>query len=152
MLFMLSDDEIATALDPLRPLGYGKVPIEGSWSAPPFADRVVDDRTMAVVCEDVGISALLVDRGNGQVWIIDPDGSGQLVNRSLQQLVECSRLYQDACREVDSVTAGGFVNNEKISRAIAAKARTRFEQVDPDAVRGPNQLWSVFIEELGYGM
>jgi hypothetical protein len=107
---------------------------------------------MAVVCEEVRISAVLVDRGDGGVWIIDPDGIPHLVNRSLQQFVECSRLYQDACREADRAAAGRFADNEEASRAVAANARTRFEQVDPDAVRGPNQLWSIFIEELQYGV
>ncbi|GAB3981309.1 SUKH-4 family immunity protein [Actinoallomurus acanthiterrae] len=144
---MESDDAIERALAPLRPITYRKIPVEGRWRKPPFPDHVLDGRTMAVVCEDAGISLLGVDRDSGEILIVDPDEGAQLVNRSAALLVACAEVLRKAHREAKRAE-----DDDDELEAIAARTLTAFAEIDPDAVRDENQLWSVAAEELGYGM
>jgi SUKH-4 immunity protein len=142
-----SDDAIERSLAPLRPITFRKVPVEGRWRTPPFPDRVIGDRTIAVVCEDPGISALGVDRDGGQVLLVAPDGEPLLVNRSVGRLAACAEVLRGALRE-----ARRAEDDDEELEAIAARTLAAFAEVDPDAVRDENQVWSVAAEELGYGM
>jgi hypothetical protein len=72
---VISDEEIETALSPLRPLTYSKVPIEGQWRRPPFENRQAGERTAAILCTDPGIATLTVDRHSGEVILLDEDGT-----------------------------------------------------------------------------
>jgi hypothetical protein len=79
-----SDEEIVEASAALAPIGFRKVPVEGRWMKNrPFRERVVGEQTTAVVCEDLDILAVVVDRSSGEVLLVDPDGAIHLVNRSL---------------------------------------------------------------------
>jgi hypothetical protein len=142
-----SDDAIERALARLRPITYQKVPVEGRWREPPFPDRVLDGRTMAVVCEDAGISLLGVDRDGGEVLIVDPDEGAQPVNRSAALLVACAEAFRKARREAKRAE-----DDDEELEAIAARTLAAFAEIDPDAVRDENQVWSVAAEELGYGL
>ncbi|WP_433185950.1 SUKH-4 family immunity protein [Actinoallomurus sp. CA-150999] len=144
---MESDDAIERALAPLRPITYQKVPVEGRWRKPPFPDHVLDGRTMAVVCEDPGIALLGVDRDGGEVLIVDADEGAQPVNRSAARLVACAEVFRKSCREAKRAE-----DDDEELEAIAARTLAAFAEIDPDAVRDENQVWSVAAEELGYGM
>jgi hypothetical protein len=145
---MISDDDISAALDPLRPITYAIIPFEGEWLRPPYPDRIVDGRATAVICEEPRISMLVVDRANGEVLAVGPDGETSLVNRSLAQLAACSRAYT---RVLDEAEALDEDDTEALARLGAALLAT-FTAIDPDAVTDGNQLWPFKAEELGYGM
>jgi hypothetical protein len=74
---VIGDEQIDAGLAPLRPVGYAKVPVEGKWRHPPFEERTVGDRLLAVLCTDPGVALPAVDRHSGEVLLIDDDGSVQ---------------------------------------------------------------------------
>ncbi|WP_345430872.1 SUKH-4 family immunity protein [Actinoallomurus vinaceus] len=144
---MESDDAIERALTPLRPITYAKIPVEGRWRKPPFPDHLLDGRTVAVVCEDSGISLLGVDRDGGEVLIVGADEGPRPVNRSAALLVACAEVFRKARREAKRAE-----DDDEELEAIAARTLAAFAEIDPHAVRDENQVWSVAAEELGYGL
>ncbi len=129
----MTDAEITRALSPLWPITYAKVPVPGTWLEAPFPPRLVDDDLGAVVCTDHTVVWVVVSRRTGEVRCAIEEGS-TLINASLAQLVECAHAYAAALDE----------------GASAAELRARVAAIDPRAIVGDNQLWSVAAEELDY--
>lgn len=144
---MIGDEQVEAGLAPLRPAGYGKVPVEGRWQRAPFEDRVVQDRPVAVLCIDPGVAQLVVDRGSGEVFLIDEGGSAQLVNSSVGLLVRCSDVYRKARRAARRVE-----DDDEALEKLAVRTLAEVEGIDPAAARDENQLWPSAIEEIEYGI
>ena len=140
----MDDHELVDELTSLPAVPY----LEGDLRSAPFEDRVVAGRMTAVILEDPGIYALLVDRETGEVVISDPDGVLHPVNSSLRQFVACARAFEHACREADTLDD----DSRRRLEALGDSTLLTFAKIDPSAVTGENQLWSVRAEELGYGL
>jgi len=93
----------------------------------------------AVLVEDPEIARLVLDRDTGE----DPD----LVNRSLDQFVASAQTFEAARDEAESIDE----NDDEALAPNGERALAAIRALDPDAVRGENQLWSTATEELGYG-
>jgi hypothetical protein len=141
----MEDLEIADVLAALPDVGY----LPGERAAAPFEDPVIGTRTLAVLVEDPGTSALLVDRSAGDVVLLDPDGELRPVNASLPQFVACARAFEEACREADEREASG---DGQALEALGQRTREAFARIDRSAVASDEQLWSVRAEELGRGL
>jgi len=144
---VIGDEEINVGLRPLRPIGYGKVPVEGKWRQAPFADRTVQDRVVAVVCDDPGVAMVVVDRRSGEVLLVEEPGSSMLVNSSVDLLVRCSQAYRKARRAARRVQ-----EDDEALEALAAQTLAEVERLDAAAVRDEDQLWPSAIEEIEYGI
>ncbi|MEV6851254.1 SUKH-4 family immunity protein [Actinoplanes sp. NPDC051411] len=144
---MIGDERIEDGLAPLRPVGYGKVPVEGKWRHAPFEDRAVGDRLVAVLSIDPGVALLAVDRNGGEMLLIDDDGSVQLINSSVELLVRCSEAYRKARR-----SARRIEDDDAALEELAARTLAEVEQLDPGATRDENQLWPSAIEEIECGI
>lgn len=142
---MIGDEEISAGLQPLRPIGYSKVPVEGEWRQAPFAERVLPDRVVAVVCEDPGVAMVTVDRRSGEVLLVGQDGGSQLVNSSVELLVQCAQVYRKARRAARRVE-----DDDEALEALAAQTLAEVGRIDAVAVRDENQLWATAIEEIEY--
>ncbi len=110
-----------------------------------FEERNLSRRTLAVLCDDPGVSALVVDRGSGEALSIDPDSSIVLVNSSLATLIACSTAFQRHTADAHRADSG--------RRASAGESLLpEFRRIDPASVDGESQLWAIAAEELGYGL
>ncbi|MFK3982825.1 SUKH-4 family immunity protein [Micromonospora sp. NPDC050397] len=145
---MLSDEWIVDVLAALRPITYAKVPVEGRWQQPPYPERTVGGRLVAVLCEDPEVASLVLDRADGTVLYLPADEEPALVNRSLPQLVDASRAYTRAARRARRIDE----DDDEALEALAAETAGEIGRIDPEAVRDENQLWAVATEELGYGL
>jgi hypothetical protein len=145
---VISDETIMDILAPLRPVTYAKVPVEGRWQQSPFPERTVGDRPVAVLCDDPDVAALVVDRQDGTVLYVAKDETPALVNRSLDQLVESSRVYSRAARRARKIDE----DDDEALEALGVETTDHIGRIDPDAVRDENQVWVVAAEELGYGL
>ncbi|WP_326562151.1 SUKH-4 family immunity protein [Micromonospora sp. NBC_01796] len=132
----------------LRPITYAKVPVEGRWLPSPLPERAIGERVVAVLCEDPDVACLVVDRTDGTVLITAGDEAPVLVNRSLDQLVESSRIYSRAARRARRIDE----EDDEALEALAVATAEQIGRIDPDAVRDENQLWAAAAEELGYGL
>jgi hypothetical protein len=141
----MDDPQIASALASLPDV----TPLSGEFEAPPFKDRVIGTRVLAVLSDDPGICALLVDRSTGEVVLLDPEGRVQAVNASLPQFVACAQAFERACREADALEA---THDDHALDELGHRTRDAFAAIDRSAVASDEQLWSVRAEELGVGL
>jgi hypothetical protein len=143
---MTTDQQIA---DCLAPLDLAKMPIEGEWRKAPYPHRTVGGRELAVLLDDPGLQALVVDRSTGEVLQVEVESTEfDLVNRTLAQFGESAAIYLDAHWDAESIDedddAALAENGEQALAAIRA--------VDPDAVRYGYLFWAVATENLRYGV
>ena len=144
----MTDDAIEAALRTLRPIRRRDVPVEGEWKPPPFADRVVRGRPAAVICEDPGLSAMVVDREDGRVLHLDPDERPWFANSSVAHFVDCRRAWQRAGRAAARAEEG---ESDETLEEIEERLRAELAAIDPSAA-DQDGIWSVLVEEFSYGM
>jgi SUKH-4 immunity protein len=143
---MATDEQIE---EYLAALALKQVPFEGEWNESPYPDRVIGDRTVAVLVDDPEVQQLVVDRDTGEVLFVE-DGSTEpeLVNQTLSQFAASAEAYfagRERATGIDEEDEDALEENgEQTLAAIRA--------LDPEAVRDENQFWAVAAEELGYGM
>ena len=149
---MLSDTDIVHHLESIQPLGFAKVPHEGTWTRPPYERRAVNGHVFAVLCVDPRVQELLVNLDTGRIYTHPLDGPELfLVNSSLANLVACSRAYQDAASAV--AEAEHADNPDRAREAIAQTLERQLRSLDPPATENHDtSLWLVAAEELGYGI
>jgi hypothetical protein len=146
----MDDETLADALARRSP-----VPYPGRWLSPPFQERIVGDRILALVAVDDGLSAIGVSRSDGAVWLLPDDGEPGLVNTTIDALVACSVAYAEAAAEAARLAAEGFSDGdpdeaEDRGDELTDAVLDRFARIDPAGVADENSLWSVAAEELGY--
>lgn len=121
---------------------------EGERQEAPYPSHVHNGRTFAVLVDDPEIARLVLDRDTGEVMALANGEEPDLVNRSLDQFVASAQAFDAARDEAESIDG----NDDEALEANGERALEAIRAVDPDAVRGENQLWSTATEELGYGM
>jgi SUKH-4 immunity protein len=146
---VLTDDMIEAALGKLRPIRRQHMPVEGEWRRPPFPDRMVNDRVTAVICEDPGLSAIVVDREDGQVLHLDPDERPWMMNSSVGQLVACARAYQRALRAAFLAESG---ESDDAIEKIEERLRAEIAGIDAPCIENENWIWPVVADEFLNGM
>jgi hypothetical protein len=146
---VLTDDTIEAALSTVRPIRRQDVPVEGQWKPPPFPDRVIQGHPAAVICDDPGLSAMVVDREDGRVLHLDPDDRPWFANSSVAHFVDCLRAFQRAGRLADRAEAGG---SDEALAEIEKRLRAELAAIDPPSIEDENGFWSACAEEFGYGM
>jgi hypothetical protein len=146
---VLTDDTIEAALGKLRPIRSRHMPVEGEWKRPPFPDRVVNGRATAVICEDPGLSAIVVDREDGRVLQLDPDERPWMMNSSVVQLVACARAYQRALRAAFLAESG---ESDDAIDEIVERLRAEIAGIDAPSIENENWLWLAIADEFSSGM
>jgi hypothetical protein len=141
---MITDQQITDALAMIP----GRWTIfEGEWQHAPYPAHVHNGRTFAVLVDDPQIARLVLDRDNGDVLALAEGEEPDLVNRSLDRFVASARAFEAARDDAESID-----DDDEALEANGEHALAAIRAIDPDAVRGENQLWSTATEELGYGM
>jgi SUKH-4 immunity protein len=149
---VLTDDTIEAALGKLRPIRRQDMPVEGEWKRPPFPDRVVKGRATAVICEDPGLSAIVVDRDDGHVLQLDPDERPWMMNSSVAQLVACARAYQRAQRAAFLAESGESDESDESDEKIEERLRAEIAAIDAPSIENENWIWPAIVQEFSFGM
>jgi SUKH-4 immunity protein len=145
---MYTDDAIEAVLGPLRPITYRHVPCAGDWNPPPFDDRVINGRTVAVVCEDPGLQAMVVDREDGRVLHVDPDNRLWLVNASVAHFLACARAHERAVRQADQTDE----EDDDAFAALEQRLLADFAEIYAASDEDINWFWLVAVDTLRYGI
>ena len=141
---MITDEQIT---DALAKVAGRRTIFEGEWQQAPYPSHVHNGHKFAVLVEDPEIARLVLDRDTGEVLALAVGEDPDLVNRSLDRFVASAQTFEAACDEAESIDE----DDDEALEANGERALEAIRAVDPDAVRGENQLWSTATEELGYG-
>ena len=125
------------------------MPVEGDWTRPPFAERVVDGRPAAVICAVFGSAVIVVDREDGRVIHLDPDGEPSLMNGTVAQLVACAQANERAVRAAIEVEEG---ESDAAMEDIADRLRAEIAEIDPLSLEDEAGLWPVIVTQLSRTM
>lgn len=135
----LSDTDIAAALADVLD-GDLTLPYPGDWGIGP------DGNGRTRIAVDQGLSSIVVDRADGTVLLVGPDGDETVINSSPDALAEFAALYSAA------LDATPEDPDDEHWEARGEELLERFRGSDPVAVEDAESFWSVAAEELGYGM
>lgn len=139
----LTDTDIAAALADVLD-GDLTLPYPGVWALGPEGNG----RTR--VAADEGLSTIVVDRADGTVLLVGPDGEESVVNSSPDALAEFAARYSAALTPAD--VPDDQDEADAFWEAAGEDLLERFRGIDPVAVEDAESFWSVAAEELGYGM
>ncbi|MFG1922663.1 SUKH-4 family immunity protein [Cryptosporangium sp. NPDC048952] len=139
----LSDTDIAAALADVLD-GELTLPYPGDWGIGP------DGNGRTRIAVDEGLSSIVVDREDGTVLLVGPDGDESVINSSPDALAEFAARYSVALQP--SSVPDDEDEVDEFWEAAGEELLERFRGIDPVAVEDAESFWSVAAEELGYGM
>ncbi|GAA0252957.1 SUKH-4 family immunity protein [Cryptosporangium japonicum] len=139
----LSDTDIAAALADVLD-GDLTLPYPGDWGIGP------DGNGRTRVAVDQGLSTIVVDRTDGTVLLVGPDGDESVINSSPDTLAEFAGQYSAALGA--SAVPDDADEADEYWESLGEQLLERFRGIDPVAVEDAESFWSVAVEELGYGM
>lgn len=131
----LRDTDIAAAIADLLD-GRLTLPYPGVWGIGP------DGNGRTRIAVDEGLSSIVVDRADGTVLLVGPDGDESVVNSSPDALAEFAARFDAAI---------GEPRDDDDWEAVGDELRARFREIDPVAVEDGESFWSLAAEEVGYG-
>ncbi|WP_330230435.1 SUKH-4 family immunity protein [Nocardia sp. NBC_00508] len=144
---MTHDSDIDAALASLDGRRGSMVPFAGTWCLAPYPrTQFADGRACTVLADDDGLQTLVI-ADDGEVLIVTDDGT-TLVNTTIQRFAACARAYTEARKQARHIDE----DDEETLEAHGEQTLATFRGIDPAAVAGENQFWSVAAEELGYGL
>ncbi|WP_218003876.1 SUKH-4 family immunity protein [Nocardia pneumoniae] len=143
---MALDSDIDAALAGLGDRRGSMVPFAGTWSLAPYPHtQLADGRACTVLADDDGLQTLVV-ADDGEVLIVTDDGT-ELVNTTIERFAACARAYAEARKQARHID-----EDDEALEAHGEQTLATLRGIDPAAVAGENQFWSVAAEELGYGL
>jgi hypothetical protein len=139
----LTDTDIAAALADVLD-GDLTLPYPGDWGIGP------DGNGRTRVAVDPGLSSIVVDRADGTVLLVGPDGEESVINSSPDTLAEFAGRYSAALGA--AAVPDEQDEADEYWESLGEELLERFRGIDPVAVEDAESFWSVAVEELGYGM
>jgi len=136
----LRDSDITAALADVLD-GRLPVPYPGVWGIGP------DGNGRTRVAVDEGLSSIVVDRADGTVLLVGPDGEESVVNSSPDVLAEFAERYRAAL--ASAATPG---DTDDHWESVGESLLDQFRAIDPVAVESGESFWSVAADEVGYGL